>query len=145
MRCTRCHKTVTEQTARIYQGRCVSCDRMLVGKRLWRMIGDCWGFLGFLVCFPFQIIGGLPRLVRPWCTRYPFTRREVTDAIAAVHGEEAARMYFWGLREGFLQPGSWMSGRHPFYSLGLNDGSAIRNDPSQWRALLQRRASKRPY
>ena len=101
MRCERCHKEITDQTDHIYQGRCVPCHRLRPKLRLARILRETWRATRDLVLFPFHIVCGVPGLLSLWFSRYPFTRREIIQALAPLHGEEAARMYFLGLRSGF--------------------------------------------
>jgi len=89
---------------------------------------------------PFSICGSIASLCRLWLTPFPFKRREVFAIIEPVHGREAARQYFAGLRFGFLR-GRGFSGRF-FVTLGLMDGDEIRRDPAQWTRIVQSRASR---
>ena len=140
MRCERCNKTITEQTVRIYGGRCVPCHRKRLSQRLPRILGNTVSIIGGVLSIPFYVARDLVRIVRLWLTPLPFTRRDVTAIIEPVHGRAAARTYFVGLRTGFLH-GPGLSGRF-FFTLGLSDGYKIQRDLSQWPGIVQSRATK---
>lgn len=89
----------------------------------------------------FSEVAGLIRLYR---TRLPVTRKEVMEALIPIYGRSGARLYFSGLRLGYIHGGLFMSGRHPCYSQGLRDGSRLKDAPDQWYAILQYHLSKRP-
>src|SRR5204863_5129971 len=110
MRCERCNKTITEQTVRIYGGRCVPCHRRRLSQTLPRILRDAFSIFGSILTMPFWLSRDLARELRFRLTPLPFTRQEVITTIAPVHGREAARTYFRGLRIGFLR-GAGLSGR----------------------------------
>jgi len=139
MHCKRCNKTITEQTVRIYGGRCVPCHRKRLSQRLPRILGETLSIIAGVLSIPFCLARTFVSLVRLWLTPLPFTRREVIEIIAPVHGRAAARTYFAGLRTGFLQ-GPGLSGRF-FFTLGMCDGYKIQRDLSQWPGIVLRRAT----
>jgi hypothetical protein len=140
MHCERCHQTITEQTVRLYRGRCVPCHRTRFLPMLSRLFKDTLSLIGLIFSTPFHLLCDFPRIIRLWLTPLPFNRKEVTTAMAPIHGDAAAKMYFNGLRQGFLE-GTGMSG-HYFFTLGMHDGATLRYDISQWPAILQSRATK---
>ena len=140
MRCERCNKTITEQTVRIYQGRCVPCHRKRLSQKLPRLLRGALSITGSILTMPFCLPRDLVRELHFRLTPVPFTRREVIATMAPIHGHEAARTYFAGLRIGFLR-GAGYSGRF-FFTLGMHDGAVLRRDLSQWPAILQSRATK---
>lgn len=144
MRCERCNTTITEQTVRVYGGRCVPCHRQRFSQKLPRVLKETLSAIRWIVFSPFSLAYHLLRslvgCVRLWFTPLPFTRREVIAIIEPVHGRAAARSYFAGLRDGYLH-GPAFTGR-VFVSLGLDDGYAIQCDLSQWPAIVQSRATE---
>jgi hypothetical protein len=94
-----------------------------------------------LICslarLPWDIVRGVPGLLRLYFTRLPITRHEVITAVEPVFGRSGARLYFAGLRLGYVREGYWLSGRHVCYSMGLRDGSALRRNPRCWPELVQ--------
>ncbi|PTX93834.1 hypothetical protein DB345_19855 [Spartobacteria bacterium LR76] len=78
---------------------------------------------------------GFPGLVRLYLVRLPVTRREVITKLKPAFGKHGSRLYFSGLRQGFVRGGILMSGRHVCYGMGLRDGAALRLDPSRWPSI----------
>jgi hypothetical protein len=122
MRCDRCGKTITEQTALIYHGSCVPCHRQRAAQRLARTVRGTWTRIRDLITVPFQIMYGIPGLLRLRFAQLPVSRREVLKTLEPVFGCSGAQLYFSALRHGYVRPGYYLSGRHPCYSLGLHDG-----------------------
>lgn len=143
MRCERCNTTITEQTVRVYGGRCVPCHRQRFSQKFPRVLKETLSTFLWIVFSPFSfaydLLRSLVGFVRLWFTPLPFTRREVIAIIEPVHGRAAARLYFAGLRDGYLH-GPAFTGKF-FVSLGQEDGYRIQCDLSQWPASVQSRAT----
>src|SRR5262245_35479755 len=110
MRCQRCQKTITERTAQLYDGRCVPCHRKRFAQMLPKIPREGASIIGAVLFLPFSLTRDLIWLIRLWLTPLPFKRREVAAILAPVHGRQAARKYFHGLRRGFLH-GPCLSGQ----------------------------------
>ncbi|SKB00308.1 hypothetical protein SAMN02745166_03117 [Prosthecobacter debontii] len=145
MRCKRCNKTITEQTVRIYGGRCVPCHRKRLSQRFPRIFPEMLSFIRFTLTIPINLASLLVYLIPLWLAPLPFTRREVSAIIEPVYGSEAALEYFKGLRSGFVNKpvhtGPCFSDPL-FFSLGVDDGYKIKCDLSQWPRGVQNRATK---
>jgi len=90
---------------------------------------------------PWDIVSGVPGLLRLYLTHLPVARHEVIAPLEPVFGRAGARLYFSGFRIGYIREGYWLSGRHVCYSMGLRDGSALRRGGVSWPELLQKRVS----
>jgi hypothetical protein len=93
MRCDRCGKTITEQTALIYHGSCVPCHRQRAAQRLARTVRGTWTRIRDLITVPFQIVHGIPGLLRLRFAQLPVSRREVLKTLEPVFGCSGAQLF----------------------------------------------------
>ena len=152
MTCKRCGTTITEQTYSIYWKRCVPCFNRLPIQRLKKFCDYAVPFLVGLLFLPvyltFYILRRLWRLISP----VPFKRSEILRLMTPHFGCDGAIEYADGLRNGF-QEGSLQrrssriqlpksknidEAAHIF-SIGREDGYALRRHPNNLKHILERR------